>query len=315
VFRFDAGGWDFKNDKTFRAILGFDLCVILAGVANSFYDPGSPMEPFSEWGFATILSACQLLFIGLLSLEVFRIRRKGNGAGENSRYIWIIMGLGFIFFALDELFEFHEEFDHLIHEWFELEETGLTDRFDDLILAFYLIIGLYLLHVSREEIMKFKVAFSPIPFTIPIVIVMLIVDAVANRKDILSYFIHDEDWCYWVFIGFNIFEEALKMLAEGMVLGIGFHCRKLAIEWQTNPGSSVEPERGDEENEDKGGDEENEDKGGDGEIEVTKGDKEQVVTKIDKLRSRSEGEGDSVGVESQQQSEGNGQEIEGEENS
>lgn len=231
------GGKGFNYTRSFWAVLIFDLSIILVGVANSFFDPDNPLESFAEWGFVTLLSGFQLLFIGLISWEIYRIRRKGKGVWEKSRYIWVILGFGFIYLAFDEVFEFHEGFDYLIHQQLGIEETGLTDRLDDIIVISYLLVGLHLLNISRDEIKKFRNAFGPMRFAFALVILMSIVDVVSNRRDIISHFIQNEDWSYTIFIGLNIVEEAAKLVASGIIFATGIQFRKIAIGLEIEPGS------------------------------------------------------------------------------
>ena len=139
------GGFESLRKRPFQVILGFDIIVILLALSNSFFDPNNPQEAFVGWAF-TLISGSQLLFIGLISWNIQIKRMKEVGEEKrNSRYIWFIIGMGFVFLALDEAFELHEEIDFLIHNRFGIEETGLSDRIDDLVVMTYFIIGMVFL--------------------------------------------------------------------------------------------------------------------------------------------------------------------------
>ena len=226
------GGFESLRKRPFQVILGFDIIVILLALSNSFFDPNNPQEAFVGWAF-TLISGSQLLFIGLISWNIQIKRMKEVGEEKrNSRYIWFIIGMGFVFLALDEAFELHEEIDFLIHNRFGIEETGLSDRIDDLVVMTYFIIGMVFLYLSRTELMRFTDAFEHARLAVVLVIVMMTMDVFANRKDVLSWFIHDEDWCYSVFKALNILEESAKLLAGGVILATGISCRTISIQLQ-----------------------------------------------------------------------------------
>ena len=88
------------------------------------------------------------------------------------------------------------------------------------------------LYLSRTELMRFTGAFEHVRLAVILVSVMIIMDIFGNRKDVLSWFIHDEDRCYWVFVALNILEESTKLLAGGVILATGIGCRTISIQLQ-----------------------------------------------------------------------------------
>ena len=49
---------------------------------------------------------------------------------------WIILSCGCAFLAMDDKFIYHENLDKAIHSLFKWQETKLSDRIDDIIVAF-----------------------------------------------------------------------------------------------------------------------------------------------------------------------------------
>ena len=80
------------------------LILVLVNVALTIGDGGD--RPFEEWGFVTILSSVALTTAGVLSLVCFACHPEPRSFG---RWFWALAGVGFLFFAVDELFQGHEK--------------------------------------------------------------------------------------------------------------------------------------------------------------------------------------------------------------
>ncbi|MEB3287358.1 MAG: hypothetical protein VKJ04_07635 [Vampirovibrionales bacterium] len=120
----------------------------------------------------TWLSAAQLMTVSLLSWMVFKRYRKTfdfHNAEDfkkikrlwKAEYIWLLMSWGFLYLAVDELLMIHEIIDKAIHFIFQIQETAITDRLDDVIVLFYALLGLSALWMSRHEMVKY-VAAAPL---------------------------------------------------------------------------------------------------------------------------------------------------------
>ena len=94
------------------------------------------MKHFGEFHFVTWFSFAQLLFLSVLSAKIFDIDVSGKTKHilRSAGFIWAIIAFGFFFLALDEIFLIHEIIDVAIHTVFNIEETGLTDRIDDVLI-------------------------------------------------------------------------------------------------------------------------------------------------------------------------------------
>lgn len=101
------------------------VCVAFLGVSD-----GNLLKHFEERGFLTSIFVFQLLMISLLSLMVFWIlnnREKNEGfSWQNSSILWVIIGFGFLFLAIDERYKIHEKIDYRIHDIFSIQETGIN---------------------------------------------------------------------------------------------------------------------------------------------------------------------------------------------
>ena len=87
-----------------------------------------PDQYFKEGRFATWVSFVQLLACSLLSFRVFLVRRNflKNGRKNGSFRVWILMFVGFLYLAGDEILMGHENIDFFVHRVFDMQETGLT---------------------------------------------------------------------------------------------------------------------------------------------------------------------------------------------
>ncbi len=140
----------------FLVLLLNSLAVVVALMIYS--DTG--INNFKEDGFITQLSVFQLLMISWLSFKVFKARsvtRKGS-FWRDSSVVWWVISLGFLYLAADEHFKFHERIDRQIHNVFNLQETGFTDRIDDLLVGLYGLVGIGVLIIYRNEWKIYKEA-------------------------------------------------------------------------------------------------------------------------------------------------------------
>jgi len=224
----------YVNPWVMRFIIIFDSCIILIGLLFSIRDTDRPRESFEEWGFVTIISGFQLLFIGFISWEICwrRCVALKPGGEKLQHYIWLIIGLGFFYMAFDEVFELHEGIDYFIHDQLNMTETDVSDRLDDGIVLGYLVIGLLLLNRAKEEIGRFRESFPYFKKALILVIIMLSIDIIANKKDVIGFFISDRGLRDGVWTSLEILEEIIKLLAGGIILGGTIFCREIAKKLQ-----------------------------------------------------------------------------------
>ena len=97
-------------------------------------------DHFQEGRFITLFSTLQLLVISWLSHRVLQVRSvtRKQSLWRDPSAVWGIISIGFLFLAADDFFTIHENIDSLIHSIFKLQETGLTDRIDDILVGYTL---------------------------------------------------------------------------------------------------------------------------------------------------------------------------------
>ena len=178
---------------------------------------------FNEGGFITFFSALQLVVISSLSYKIFQIRSKKRGYSlwRNPSAIWLIIALGFLFLTADELFRIHEKVDSLIHVVFNLQETSLTDRIDDIIIGLYGLVGIGLLVAYREEVKTQTKNYQLFVCGFVLLFTMVTFDVLTNRIDILLLFFEHERAVLlhsWI----SLAEDSLKIFAEAMFV-LGFY--------------------------------------------------------------------------------------------
>ena len=211
--------------KILLAVIAADITVISMALIV-----GEASKHFDEAGFVTCFSFCQLLIIAALSREVFVVR-KGEARARTWKTpftIWSIMAIAFIFLSIDEIAMVHEYADVLIHNIFAIQEVGLTDRIDDILVGCYGLLGLMGFYIYREEMKKYREAFPLFVAGFILMFVMVGLDILTNKKDILRLFISNlsvlNSFHYWL----SIIEDMFKIIAEGIFIGAFYRCLEIA---------------------------------------------------------------------------------------
>jgi hypothetical protein len=175
-----------------------------------------------------LLSFGQLVASAIICWKMFRVRCPGpNARLDAPEAVWALMATGFLFLSIDELAQVHERLDSLIHTAFGMEETGISDRLDDVIVAAYGLLGIVVLWKSRSELVRFRCVLPLIAIGFVFTFLMVTLDMVTNRNDVLPLFISEpaanESLAQWL----NLAEEVFKLLAEGMFLGGFYECLQI----------------------------------------------------------------------------------------
>lgn len=182
-------------------------------------------DHFGERGFITFLSTFQLLAIALIADKILQVKKRFGGTYSPPKlWLWRTLSWGFIFLAADEFLSIHEVTDLLIHDLLNLQETNLTDRIDDIIVALYGTGGIWLLWNSRDELKWHPSAIALFKRAFILLFFMVGLDMFANEQDLLKLFFapstastmqrhieHLED-------SFKVFAEAFFILAFYSIL-------------------------------------------------------------------------------------------------
>ncbi len=182
---------------------------------------------FNEKGFITTLSCLQLAIAGVLSLTIHTtVKYSSNPKLAKSSLLWLIIGLGLLFLALDDRLEIHEQIDFLLHDLFAIEETNLTDLIDDLIVGLYLLIFFGCIFWQRKIIALFKPSYKWFFMGFGLTLVMILLDVISNNNLFTSGFIDpDRDVMFREWL--SAIEDSAKIFAEGMfIVGI-YRCQRI----------------------------------------------------------------------------------------
>lgn len=226
---------DVSGDTFSRIARYLPLCVavILAcGVFISMMLGLKPNHLFKEGRLFTHFSGLLLLFVGATCLHIFRLRWKSESIPwqhliSRGYFIWLIMGLGFVFLWADEVACYHEK----MGDWIQNANpnyTGiLAERFDSLIIGLYGIGSLVVLWVYRYELLEFKMysIFFITGFTLLFLMVGL--DFLTEDMKIIRMMTTEKQTGERVFIFLEVLEDLFKLLAIAFFLR-GF----LGIRWQ-----------------------------------------------------------------------------------
>lgn len=186
---------------------------------------------------ATFASVAQLAAIGLICAEIYRRRDRAQRAAGTSlafwrrpSLIWLLIALGFLFMAVDEQLRLHERMDERILSWLDLEQDAVTDRLDDAIVALYGVVGLTLMWLYRPELGPYRRELSLLAPGLVLYILMVFIDVLTNRVDILFHLIEEPLDAYVVHDFLGGLEEALKLLSEWLLLAAFLVVRTAIVE-------------------------------------------------------------------------------------
>ncbi|CAN5313190.1 hypothetical protein BH23VER1_BH23VER1_02260 [soil metagenome] len=231
--------------RAFKWLLAFNLLLIALAIFLGIFkysDKSSPTRYFGEGRFPTVASILQLAATGAICAAVFARRRQAGGASAARRpsFIWLAFAAGFVFLALDEWLEIHENLDGWIHKYvLQQPPTNLTDRIDDFIIIGYGGIGLGLIVLFRRELTHFGPALPYLAFAFVASVLSVGADAVSNREDLISGPLHT-----WVTVGDDVF----KLLAEAGFLAASVAAltlaRDLGSPLRTSPEGPKKPSPG-----------------------------------------------------------------------
>lgn len=196
----------------------------ISSILFSILFSDTPDKLFMEGEFITWLSCVNLIMlagISLCSLLIISFFEKSVNNRKNMFLFFSFCFLGFLFLGVDEWFLVHENLDIWIHKVFNINETSLTDRLDDLIVLVY---GLYGSAVFfffcrifwQDKKIKRWLLISVILFSI-----MVLLDILGNDNYFYKY-ITDQSYLYFeISIVLGITEDSMKIMAETSLI-IGF---------------------------------------------------------------------------------------------
>jgi hypothetical protein len=170
-----------------------NAALIVYAINRGLAKSGNPGRYFGEGRFTTIISCAQLLLIALFAGLTFLARRKLTPGRSifSGPALWAFIAAGFVFLAADDAFEIHEHFDIVIHQIFHLQETPLTDRIDDALIALYGVIGCAFLWFYRHEFLAFKFILPPLIGGFICLALSVLCDTISNDATWLRWYAQD----------------------------------------------------------------------------------------------------------------------------
>ncbi len=204
-----------------------DFLAVVLAIGLGFALHQSPTAYTGEGEPITWLSFAHLLVTSTLAWEVFSRRTGGSLRGNVWRsptFVWLLIALGFLFLAIDEIVAIHESFDHLLHRTFQIQETGLTDRLDDVIMLGYGLIGVGALYAYRGELVRYQSALPLVICGFVLFVLMGLLDALVNRDDVFLFLGIGKEGSHALAMWIGGVEEGLKILAEAALLGATYTC-------------------------------------------------------------------------------------------
>lgn len=205
------------------SVLAFDSLVIVVAILAGASE-GDIKSQFEEKGLITWVSFFQLLIISGLSWKIFRVNHVADQdlSWRSAHIIWLLIAISFLYLAIDEAGKIHERLDKVIHSAFGLEETGLSDRLDDLIVLVYGVIGIGVLYLCRVTISNHRVIVPYLVWGFILLFLMVALDTLINGVDVIANLISHPDTLGRVFETLYVAEDSFKLFAGGVFLA-GFY--------------------------------------------------------------------------------------------
>lgn len=189
---------------------------------------GNLLKQFGEISLPTLASFIQLLLTALICWRVFKLESarvaQDNRAARPT--IWALFAAGFIYLALDEVLKLHERMDKWIHLAFRFERTVMTERFDDIIVALYMIGALVVLFNYRRVLWKFLGTWPFFACGFAAAAIMIGADFLgAYQRAMINLAGPDRPDLLVTLCG--VLEDSSKIIAEGLFLSGYFKCHFL----------------------------------------------------------------------------------------
>ena len=214
-----------------RVILAFNFTAIATAIIWAILQDETPIEYFEETEVMTVLSSLQLLILAGLCWKTANSRKQVSSqrkTWKSPANLWRILTFGFIFLALDDYFEIHENTDHFIHWILGIQETPATDRIDDIIVISYSVIGSYFIYGFWREFKQYRPAFRLFIAAFILTAIMGVFDWYNNDETLVQYWITNPQYQEFVYDSLQTVEESLKLIAEGVFISAFYVCLNIA---------------------------------------------------------------------------------------
>ena len=215
------------------SLVYMDFLAVLLALGLGFAWHQNPTAYTGEGDPITWLSFAHLLVISGLAGGVFYCRTGGNldlAVWRHPAFVWLLITLGFLFLAVDEVAKIHESLDRFAHRLLQRPETALTDRLDDAILLGYGLSGMAVLYAYRSELISYRPVLPLVICGFVLFLFMGLLDALVNRPDVFLFMGISQEGSASLGKWLGGVEEGLKILAEAAFLGAAYTCLFLTAE-------------------------------------------------------------------------------------
>ncbi len=212
--------------KFLLSLVSFDFLAVWLVLGLGLALHRSPTAYTGEGEPITWLSFVHLLVTSGIAGGIFYCRTGGSlrEGWRDPAFVWLLISLGFLFLAIDEVSKIHESLDLFVHQVLQLQETGLTDRLDDAIMLGYGLIGVAVLYVYRCELVHYRAAFPLVLCGFVLFVCMGLLDAILNRNDVFFFMGISQKGSDFLGKWLGGVEEGLKIFAEAALLGAAYSC-------------------------------------------------------------------------------------------
>ena len=204
-----------------------DFLAVLLALGLGFAWHQNPTAYTGEGDPITWLSFVHLLAISGLAGGVFYCRTGGSrdpAVWRQPVFVWLLIALGFLFLAVDEIAKIHESLDRFAHRLLQRPETALSDRLDDAILLGYGLSGVAVLYAYRSELVSYRAVLPLVVCGFVLFLFMGLLDALVNRPDVFLFMGISQEGSENLGKWLGGVEEGLKILAEAAFLGTAYTC-------------------------------------------------------------------------------------------
>lgn len=202
-----------------------DFLAVVLALGLGFAWHRNPTAYTGEGDPITWLSFAHLLVISGLAGGVFYARTGGSlrlAVWRHPAFVWLLIALGFLFLAVDEVAKIHESLDRFVHRLLQHPETALSDRLDDAILLGYGVSGAVVLYVYRAELIYYRAVLPLVTCGFVLFVFMGLLDALVNRPDVFLFMGISQEGSDSLGKWLGGVEEGLKILAEAAFLGAAY---------------------------------------------------------------------------------------------
>lgn len=203
------------------------LAMLLAmGIALSLIFGERPDYAFKEGRPFTLLSGVLLILLGLVAFRIYRARAAHPAAPLRDltrgapASLWLFIGGGFIYLALDELISIHESIGDLIQAVFGIAGTTLGESVDGLVLLLYALIGVAIAAHPRfrREMRLLLVAPARLIAATAMFLVMVVADVLSETREPFIVLFDDAAAANVAYLSVATAEEVAKLMSEAYLL-------------------------------------------------------------------------------------------------